>query len=134
MAAYATGGLNLAGGAEPIRATITYATDQFFETLGRPALILLATQGEKSAQVKQRRSSVSVAVPQHMVMNGWSVSPDQVTQPFRLTLAYRYPKASPSKSEIAKADAAALKQATALAKELAHRLPQGEDADRIRFP
>ncbi len=39
VAAYATGGLNLAGGAEPIRASVTYATDNFFETLGRAALI-----------------------------------------------------------------------------------------------
>jgi putative ABC transport system permease protein len=39
VASYATGGLNLAGGAEPIRASVTYATDHFFETLGRTALI-----------------------------------------------------------------------------------------------
>jgi putative ABC transport system permease protein len=39
IAAYATGGLNLAGGSEPIRATVTYVTDQFFETLGRRAMI-----------------------------------------------------------------------------------------------
>lgn len=39
VASYATGGLNLAGGAEPIRATITYVSDQFFETLGRGAML-----------------------------------------------------------------------------------------------
>lgn len=108
-----------------------YVLPELQVVTGRPALILLASQGEKSAQVTQRRSSVSVAVPQHTVMNGWSLSPEQVTQPFRLTLTYRYPKSSPSKTEIAKADAAASRRATALAKELAHRLPQGEHADRI---
>ena len=39
VASYATGGLNLAGGAEPFRASVTYATDHFFETLGRTASI-----------------------------------------------------------------------------------------------
>jgi predicted permease len=39
VAAYATGGLNLAGGSEPIRAVVTYATDAFFETLGRTPLL-----------------------------------------------------------------------------------------------
>lgn len=35
VSAYATGGLNLTGGAEPARVSITYATDGFFATLGR---------------------------------------------------------------------------------------------------
>ena len=35
VAAYASGGLNLTGGAEPTRANITYVTDGFFATLGR---------------------------------------------------------------------------------------------------
>ncbi|MDB4877887.1 MAG: permease [Gemmatimonadetes bacterium] len=34
VAAYATGGLNLTGGAEPIRATVTYTTADFFSLLG----------------------------------------------------------------------------------------------------
>src|SRR5262249_17742560 len=34
-AAYATGGLNLTGGAEPARVTITYVTRDFFTTMGR---------------------------------------------------------------------------------------------------
>jgi putative ABC transport system permease protein len=39
MAAYATGGLNLTGGAEPMRATITYVTSDFFSVLGRQPFI-----------------------------------------------------------------------------------------------
>src|SRR6185295_482984 len=35
VAAYASGGLNLTGGAEPARVNITYVTDDFFTTLGR---------------------------------------------------------------------------------------------------
>ncbi len=35
VAAYASGGLNLTGGTEPLRANITYVTDGFFPTLGR---------------------------------------------------------------------------------------------------
>jgi hypothetical protein len=98
---------------------------------GYTARVLLASQGETSVEVKQRRSSVTVGVPQHMVMDGWSVPPEKVTQPFRVTLVYRYPRSVPSKAEIAKADDAATKKATALAKELAHRLPQGDGAEAI---
>jgi putative ABC transport system permease protein len=47
VAAYATGGLNLAGGAEPIRATVTYATNQFFETFGRAPLVGRAPVAEE---------------------------------------------------------------------------------------
>jgi putative ABC transport system permease protein len=35
VASYASGGLNLTGGAEPARVNITYVTDDFFATIGR---------------------------------------------------------------------------------------------------
>jgi putative ABC transport system permease protein len=38
-AAYATGGLNLVGGAAPMRATVTYITTDFFRTLGRQPFV-----------------------------------------------------------------------------------------------
>ncbi|MEP6494960.1 MAG: ABC transporter permease [bacterium] len=39
VAGYATGGLNLLGGAQPMRATVTYVTPRFFETLGRMPVV-----------------------------------------------------------------------------------------------
>ena len=39
VAAYATGGLNLVGGAEPMRTTVTFVTTDFFGVLGRMPVI-----------------------------------------------------------------------------------------------
>src|SRR6185436_20680358 len=39
VTAYATGGLNLLGGSEPIRATVTYVSANFFQTLGRMPIV-----------------------------------------------------------------------------------------------
>lgn len=39
VAAYASGGLNLAGGSEPTRVNITYVTSAFYTTLGRSAIL-----------------------------------------------------------------------------------------------
>lgn len=62
VAAYATGGLNLAGGSEPIRATVTYVTDSFFETLGRRAMI-----GRTPAAEEYTRGGPKVVVLSHAV-------------------------------------------------------------------
>jgi putative ABC transport system permease protein len=61
VGAYATGGLNFGGGAEPVRATVTYVTAGFFQTLGRapmlgrlPAPAAYEAGGPKSIVISRR--------------------------------------------------------------------------------
>ena len=59
-AAYATGAWNLGTGVEPLRVAVTFATTEFFETLGRQALL-----GRTFAPEETRGSGSGVTVLSH---------------------------------------------------------------------
>ncbi len=89
---------------------------------GRTEALIASARQVTGPTIKVAVGQASVTVPEHTVLKGWTLAPSAVTQPFSISLHYRYPTGATAR-QITAADTAARTRVSRLAEDLARHLP-----------